>query len=73
MPDAPFTPLSFEVFMRDYYEPNLLPRLLKCTEEGNCDKEFKPVRNLTALNRTQPKVENFRHQINCADDVQSDG
>ncbi len=56
MPDAPFTPLSFEVFMRDYYEPNLLPRFLKCTEEDNCDQEFKPVRNLTELNRTQPKV-----------------
>ncbi len=56
MPDAPFTPLSFEVFMRDYYEPNLLPRLLKCNEEANCEQEFKPVRNLTELNRTQPKV-----------------
>ena len=56
MPDAPFTPLSFEVFMRDYYEPNLLPSLLKCNEENNCDQEFKPVRNLTELNRTQPKV-----------------
>ena len=56
MPDAPFTPLSFEVFMRDYYEPNLLPRLLKCTEEDNCEQEFKPVRNLTELNRTQPQV-----------------
>jgi len=42
--------------MRDYYEPNLLPRLLKCTEENNCETEFKPVRNLTALNRTQPKI-----------------
>lgn len=56
MPDAPFTPVSFEAFMRDYYEPNLLPRLLKCTEENTCDKEFRPVRNLTTLNRTQPKV-----------------
>lgn len=56
IPDAPFTPLSFEIFMRDYYEPNLLPRLLKCTEQNNCDREFKPVRNLAELNRTQPKV-----------------
>lgn len=56
MPDNSFDPLSFEVFMRDYYEPNLLPRLLKCTEENNCNQEFKPVRNLTELNRTQPKV-----------------
>lgn len=57
MPDAPFTPLSFEVFMRDYYEPNLLPRLLKCNEENNCEQEFKLVRDLTSLNRTQPKIE----------------
>ena len=56
MPDAPFTPVSFEAFMRDYYEPGLLPRLLKCTEQNNCDTEFKPVRNLADLNRTQPKV-----------------
>src|SRR5262249_5864545 len=25
MPDDPFTPLPLEVFMRDYYEPRLLP------------------------------------------------
>jgi WD40 repeat protein len=54
--DAPFTPLSFEIFMRDYFEPRLLPRLLKCTETGNCDQEFKPVRELSSLNRTQPLV-----------------
>jgi hypothetical protein len=29
---------------------------LKCTEENNCEDEFKSVRNLTALNRTQPEV-----------------
>ena len=56
MPDAPLTPLSFEVFMRDYFEPNLLPRLLKCTEESNCDQEFKSIRDLSSLNRTQPKI-----------------
>lgn len=57
MPDAPFSPLSFEVFMRDYYEPKLLPRLLRCTAAENCDEEFKPVRDLTELNRTQPRIE----------------
>jgi hypothetical protein len=55
--DAPLLPLSFEIFMRDYFEPKLLPRLLKCTEEGNCEQEFKPVRDLSSLNRTQPKIE----------------
>jgi len=56
LPDAPFTPLSFEVFMRDYFEPKLLPRLINCTEARNCNREFKPVRNLSALNRTQPAI-----------------
>lgn len=54
--DAPLTPLSFEVFLRDYYEPKLLPRLLGCTKGSICDREFKPVRDLTSLNRIQPKV-----------------
>jgi WD40 repeat protein len=41
MPDAPFTPLPLGKFMRDYYEPRLLARLMKCSEENNCDREFK--------------------------------
>jgi WD40 repeat protein len=56
LPGAPFTPLSFEIFMRDYYEPKLLPRLIKCSKAGNCDREFKPVRDLTSINRTQPRT-----------------
>jgi WD40 repeat protein len=56
LPYAPLAPLSFEVFMRDYYEPKLLSRLVKCTEAGNCDREFKPVRDLSSLNHTQPNV-----------------
>jgi WD40 repeat protein len=55
-PNAPLTPLSFEVFMRDYFEPNLLSRLLGCAKEGDCGREFKPVRNVSSLNRTQPKI-----------------
>lgn len=49
-PDAPLTPLSFEIFMRDYYEPRLLPRLLK-------GEKLSEVPSLAELNRTQPKVE----------------
>ena len=56
MPDAPFTPLPLEIFMRDYYEPRLLARLMKCSEENNCDREFKPVRDISKLNRVQPPV-----------------
>ncbi len=46
-PDDPLRPLPAEIFMRDYYEPRLLARLL--------DKEsLKPVRPLSGLNRVQP-------------------
>jgi len=48
-PDDPFRPLSPETFMRDYYEPRLLPRAL-------AREPFKPVRALTELNRVQPGI-----------------
>jgi WD40 repeat protein/uncharacterized caspase-like protein len=61
--DQPLTPLPLEIFMRDYYEPRLLPRLLACheaeasgTDPEACAKAFKPVRPLASLNRIQPKV-----------------
>ncbi|UPU37387.1 tetratricopeptide repeat protein [Geomonas paludis] len=47
--DDPLTPLPLEVFMKEYYEPRLLQRLL------NGDT-FKPVRDLMSLNRVLPKV-----------------
>jgi WD40 repeat protein/uncharacterized caspase-like protein len=56
VPDEPLRPLPAEIFMRDYYEPQLLPRLLKCNRENNCDKKFKPVRDISKLNRVQPPV-----------------
>ena len=56
LPDSPFRPLPLEMFLRDYYEPQLLPRLLKCDAAKNCAEEFKPVRNLSTLNRAQPEV-----------------
>ena len=54
--DDPLKPLPLEIFMRDYYEPQLLTRLLKCHNVGNCGEEFKPVRDISRLNRVQPKV-----------------
>jgi WD40 repeat protein/uncharacterized caspase-like protein len=54
--DDPLKPIPLEVFMRDYYEPQLLPRLLKCNKLNNCDQEFKPVRDISKLNRVQPPV-----------------
>ena len=56
VPDEPLNPLPIEIFMRQYYEPKLLPRLLKCTEENSCDKEFKPLPSIADINRVQPKV-----------------
>ncbi len=49
MPDDPLTPLPIEIFMRDYYEPQLLSRILN-------GEQFKPVRPLTDLKRVQPEV-----------------
>lgn len=54
--DSPLTAMSFEIFMRDYFEPKLLTRLLRCVEENDCGREFKAIRDLTSLNRTQPLV-----------------
>jgi WD40 repeat protein len=50
MPDDPLHALPLEIFMRDYYEPRLLPRVL--AEQPT----FKPVRPLAELNRVQPEV-----------------
>lgn len=50
LPDAPLSPLPVESFMRDFYEPELLPRLL-------AGKKFKPLkRDLSKLNIVQPSV-----------------
>ena len=61
-PDDPYRPLPPEIFMRDYYEPRLLPRLLGCREAEArdaeaCKKAFKPVGDLTKLNRIQADVQ----------------
>jgi WD40 repeat protein/uncharacterized caspase-like protein len=50
MPDDPMRALPLEIFMRDYYEPRLLPRLLS-------GERFKPIRKLSELNRVQPEVQ----------------
>jgi hypothetical protein len=63
MSDDPLHALPLEIFMRDFYEPRLLPRLLACHDAeargGDpeaCKKAFKPVRPLAELNRIQPDV-----------------
>ncbi|MBC7930343.1 MAG: caspase family protein [Rubrivivax sp.] len=48
-PDDPLKPLPLEIFMRDYYEPRLLTRLLS-------GEKLPPARSLAQLNRAQPVV-----------------
>jgi WD40 repeat protein len=49
LPDAPFTPLPLEIFMREYYEPRLLQRIV-------AGERLKPVKAISELNRLQPSV-----------------
>jgi WD40 repeat protein len=49
MPNEPFNPEAVEVFMRYFYEPRLLTRLL------NAD-DFDVIPDLAKINRSQPKV-----------------
>jgi uncharacterized caspase-like protein len=53
MPDDPLTPLPLEIFMRDYYEPRLLPRLMALAQAG---EKLEALPRLDQLNRAQPKV-----------------
>lgn len=50
MPDDHLKPLPLEIFMRDYYEPKLLPRIL-------AGETLPSIRPLMQLNRVQPLVE----------------
>ena len=50
MPDAPTEPVPLSVFYRDYYEPQLLPRLL-------AGETFEEIRSIADLDREQPRVE----------------
>ena len=49
MQDEPMRAYPLEIFMRDYYEPRLLARILN-------GEQFKPVQSIASLNRVQPKV-----------------
>ncbi len=48
-PEDPLKPLPLEIFMRDYYEPRLLARIL-------AGEKFAPVRALAEVKRAQPVV-----------------
>lgn len=54
--EDPLNPVPLEILMRNYYEPNLFSRTLRCTEEGTCGQEFKSLPSVAAINRVQPEV-----------------
>lgn len=60
MPDAPLRPLSVENYLRDYYEPRLLSRLLACralgAAAGACKAALPAPPPLVGLNRVPPRV-----------------
>lgn len=47
--DEPLRPAPIEIFMRDYYEPKLLKRTM-------ARERFRPVPDLSTINRVQPTV-----------------
>jgi WD40 repeat protein len=49
-PDDPFRALAPEIFMRDYYVPELLPKIA-------AGKALSEIRSLSSLNRAQPTLE----------------
>ncbi|KPF79370.1 hypothetical protein IP88_02020 [alpha proteobacterium AAP81b] len=54
--DRPWETLPPQMFMRDRYEPDLLPRRLDCTMAGTCDQVFRPLPLVASLNRALPQV-----------------
>ena len=58
MSDAPLQSLAPQTFMRDYYQPGLMRRLLECSGSPgqDCASRFPPVRALASLNRVLPDV-----------------
>jgi uncharacterized caspase-like protein len=60
MSDDPFHPLPLEIFMRDYYEPGLLRRII-------AGEKFAPIRALAELNRVQPEVRVARAEPQAVD------
>ena len=55
--DAPFRSFPAQTFMRDYFEPRLMARLVDCTTAGNCDTAFPAIPSIAALNRVLPLVD----------------
>jgi hypothetical protein len=56
MSDRPFQSLAPQTLMRDYYEPQLIRKLMDCAAANNCMRVLKPLPSLAGLNRQLPEV-----------------
>ena len=57
LPDQPLQSLAPQTFMRDYYQPGLMRRLMECVAEAaDCATRFPPIPSLASLNRVLPSV-----------------
>ena len=56
MSDEPFKSLAPQTLMRDYYEPNLVTKLMDCAAANSCARVLKPVPPVATLNRQLPVV-----------------
>jgi hypothetical protein len=60
MPDDPLRALPVENYLRDYYEPRLLKRLLVCRAAGACETALPRPPSLVDLNRVLPQVTSIK-------------
>lgn len=56
MSDEPFQSLAPQTLMRDYYEPQLITKLMDCTLANSCARVLHPVPPVAGLNRLLPVV-----------------
>jgi hypothetical protein len=56
IPTAPFLSLAPQTFMRDFFEPQLIRKLMDCTVANNCAAVLKPVPSIAGLNFLLPTV-----------------
>lgn len=57
MADARWQSLPPQTFMRDYFEPQLVRKVVDCTLAGTCASALKPLRSIAGLNRLLPVVQ----------------
>ena len=56
MPNQPWVSLPAETYMRHFYQPGLMGKLLACNVTRTCAGAFKPIPDLSRLNFVLPKV-----------------